>query len=93
MSEAQFDRLVDELRSLGLEEQKRLHRLLDAWLAPVEQHQSAEAGAEYRFEQALLKEGILSKLPHGGIPRRQKRFGPVESLSGSVSEIIIEERR
>lgn len=79
MAAATFERLVEEIRSLDMEEQKRLSLLLDAWLTSGEQDPSSEVGAEDRFEHKLLEEGIISIPPRARIPGEQKRFQPVEN--------------
>lgn len=89
MSKAIFDEVIEEVRALPPEEQRRLRELLDHWLAEV-QPQSTED----EFEQKLYEAGLLNEIkpPITDFTPDQNRR-PIPFKGKPLSEIIIEERR
>ena len=89
MTTSNLDRLIAEVKTLTLDEQRSLRDMVDELLVT-----SAPTMTEDEFEQHLLKKGIISRIP----PRiRDAAFyanrKPIEVKGKPVSETIIEERR
>jgi hypothetical protein len=88
MTKSTFEELVKEIKSLSLDEQQRLKKLLDAWL-PRDRSQLTED----EFEQELYEAGLLSEIkpPVRDFTAYQNRQ-LIEPKGKPLSEIIIEER-
>ena len=89
MTTSNLDRLMEEVKTLTLEEQRSLRDMVDGLLV-----KSSPKMTEEEFEQHLLKKGVISRIP----PRiRDANFEAnrklIEVEGKPVSEIIIEERR
>jgi hypothetical protein len=89
MTTVSLDQVLEQVKSLSLDEQKQLREMLDELLT-----KSGPQMTEREFERRLLEKGIISRIP----PRiRDEAFyqnrKPVEVEGKPVSEIIIEERR
>lgn len=89
MTTSNLDRLFEEVKALTPDEQSSLRDMLDELVST-----NAPQMTEDEFEQRLLDEGIISRIP----PRiRDASFyanrKPIEVEGKPVSEIIIEERR
>ena len=89
MSVSNLDRVIEEVKALTPDEQRKLHEWLDRQLA-----QPAPQMTEEEFERHLLAKGIISEIPLRIIdPVFEQNRKPVEIEGKPVSEIIIEERR
>jgi len=89
MTTSNFDRLIEEVKTLTPDEQRSLRDKVDELLV-----KDAPPMTEEEFEQHLLKKGIISRIP----PRvRDASFYAnrklIEVEGKPVSETIIEERR
>lgn len=89
---ADIEELIQRIRSLSPDDQKRLRQALDAETAPAAL--AAERRAEEEFKQRLLKAGLLKEIkpPVTNLtPYRDRK--PFEIEGKPLSETIIEERR
>jgi len=89
MTTSNLDQVLDQVKSLSLDEQRQLRDILDTLLAKAGPQVTDE-----EFELRLLEKGIISRIP----PRIRdeavyQNRKPVEVEGKPVSEIIIEERR
>lgn len=89
MTTSNLDRLIEQVKTLTLDEQRSLRDMVDELLV-----KSAPTMTEEEFEQHLLRKGVISRIP----PRiRDTSFYAnrklIEVEGKPVSEIIIEERR
>jgi hypothetical protein len=89
MKTGTLNRVIEELKGLTAEEQKRVREVLDSLLT-----EEGSRTDEQGVEQRLLEKGVISRIP----PRiRDAEFyanrKPIEVEGKPVSEIIIEERR
>lgn len=100
MASANFERVLDEVKTLSHRELERLRNLLDAWLEslkdrPIEPESEEDAvPSDDEFDQEMLKEGILDHVPP---PIREYSpwadREPVEIEGEPLSETIMRERR
>ena len=89
MTTSNLDRVIEEVKALTPDEQRRLREWLDRLLAPP-----APQMTEAEFEQWLFERGIIGHIPSRVIdPVFEANRKPVEIEGKPVSEIIIEERR
>lgn len=89
MATSNLDQLIEDVKALTPDEQRKLRELLDSLLAPP-----APQMTEEEFEQHLLAKGIISEIPWRIIDRVfEQNRKPIEIEGKPVSEIIIEERR
>ncbi len=89
MTTSNLDRLIEEVRTLTLDEKKVLRESLDSFLVSP-QPQISEAD----FEKRLLDRGIISSIPPPITdfePYRSRQL--IEVKGKPLSETIIEERR
>jgi hypothetical protein len=89
MTTTNLDQVLDQVKSLSLDEQRQLRDILNTLLAKAGPQMTDE-----EFQLRLLEKGIIGRIP----PRiRDEAFyqnrKPVEVEGKPVSEIIIEERR
>ena len=88
MTTSNLDQVIEEVKALTPDEQRKLRALLGGLLAP------APRMSEDEFEQHLLAKGIIGEIPPRIIdPTFERNREPVEIQGKPVSEIIIEERR
>ena len=88
MTTSNLDQVIEKVKALTPDEQRKLRELLDAMLVP-----SAPRMIEDEFEQHLLAKGIISEIPPRIIdPVFEQNRKPIEIEGKPVSEIIIEER-
>jgi hypothetical protein len=89
MTTSNLDRVIEEVKALTPDEQRRLREWLDRSLAPP-----APPMTEEEFEQHLLAKGIISDIPPRVIdPVFEQNRKPIKIEGKPISEIIIEERR
>lgn len=89
MTASNLDRVIEEVKALTPDEQRRLREWLDHQLA-----QTAPQMSEEEFEQRLLAKGVIGHIPSRIREEDFYRNRKPASVEGTpVSEIIIEERR
>jgi len=89
MTQVQFEKVVEEVKTLSPAEQRKLRILLDTFLAPADAPMT-----EDEFAHKLVEFGVLSEIkpPITDLAQYQKRQ-PVETTGRPLSEVILEERR
>jgi hypothetical protein len=92
MSRTSLEKVIEEVKALTLEEQRKVKNLIDSLLgSPGEAKKTLSL--EDLLEQRLLEDGVISKLPTRDLdPETYKEFEPIEVSGKPVSETIIEER-
>jgi hypothetical protein len=89
MTTSNLDQVIEEVRALSPDDQRKLREWLDGLLAPPTPQMTEE-----EFEQHLLAKGVIGHIPSR---IRDEEFyrnrKPAEVEGKPVSEIIIEERR
>ena len=89
MTTPNLDRVLEEVKALTPDEQRKVREVLDSLLAPP-----APQMTEAEFEQWLFEKGIIGHIPSRAIdPVFEANRKPIEIEGKPVSEIIIEERR
>ena len=93
MSSTNLEKVIEEVKALTPDEQRKVKDLIDSLLKPSDETQSPML-PEDLLEQKLLQAGIISKIPERlPPPEHLKNFKPIEVKGKPVSETIIEERR
>lgn len=88
MGEATLVKVVEEVKALPVEDQRRLRDMLDAWLTPK------TPMTEDEFDQYLYKIGLLGRMPLPITDLEPYQNRDMLEVEGKpLSEIIIEERR
>jgi hypothetical protein len=89
MAQAQFDKVVQEVKALSPAEQRQLRALLDMFLAPPSAPMTAG-----EFAHKLVAFGVLSEVtaPITDLTPYQNRQ-PITTTGKPLSEVILEERR
>jgi len=89
MADARMDEVLEQVKALSPQEQRKLRTMLDDLLntAPSE-------AAEDELERKLLEVGLLSEIrpPITDLTPYQNRE-PVRTTGKSLSEVIVEDRR
>lgn len=89
MAAIAFDDVVQQVRTLSDEEQRRLRDLLNLWLAAP-----GSRTPEAELDRILLEKGVISSIPPGTADvTAYERWMPIEVKGKPLSEVIIEERR
>src|SRR5436853_7426994 len=89
MTTSNLDQVIEEVKALSPDDQRKLREWLDRLLAPPTPQMTEE-----EFEQHLLAKGVISEIPPRIIdPIFEQNRKPIEIEGKPVSEIIIEERR
>lgn len=92
MSSTSLERIIEEVKTLTLEEQRKVKDLIDSLLESVVENPEG-LPLEDLLEQRLLERGIISQIPKRlPDPEKYRDFKPVEVKGKPVSETIIEER-
>ncbi len=89
MANVTLDRVIEEVKELTPDEQRRLRELLDTWLSPA-----PPVTKEDELDRLLLERGVISRIPPpitDFTPYQNRK--PIEVKGKPVSETIIEERR
>jgi hypothetical protein len=87
MSSANLEKVIEEVKSLTLDEKRKLHTTLSELL-------TSPHPTEDDFKQAMLKAGLLNSIEPREVDLESfKNYKPVEVEGKPVSETIIEERR
>lgn len=98
MPSPNYDQVFELMRTLEPEELQRLRNLIDTlledpkWLGKTEEQLTPED----RVDLALLKKGLLSRIPPPPTKEDLKRwseFKPIEIEGEPLSETILRERR
>lgn len=92
MPSAQFNRLIDEARSLPPDEQRMLRNYLDVWL----ENQGKVLSEREEWELFLFKEGLVSRIRPPlteEVIERYRNWKPVPIEGEPLSETVIRERR
>jgi hypothetical protein len=93
MSDANLERVMEELKVLTPDEQRQVRDLLDSLLENRPEN-TASLSPEDLLEQRLLEAGVISSIPtRNPDPEEYKNRKPVEVKGKPISETIIEERR
>ena len=89
MTTSNLDQVIEEVKALSPDDQRKLRELLDRLLAPPTPQMTEE-----EFHQRLLERGVIGHIPPRVIdPVFEANRKPIEIEGKPVSEIIIEERR
>ncbi|MEN3335637.1 MAG: hypothetical protein V7641_5002 [Blastocatellia bacterium] len=89
MTTSNLDQLIEEVRALSPDDQRKLRELLDDLLAPPTPQMSEE-----EFEQHLLTKGIISEIPPPITDLTAFENRKLMEVKGKpLSETVIEERR
>ena len=86
-----LQKILKEVEALPSEEQQRLRKLLDEKIHSAE---VSAVGSEDEFEQAILREGLISSVPppiDDVSPYHGRK--PVAVKGKPLSETVVEERR
>ncbi len=89
MSSANLEKVLEEIKALPPDEQRRVKELVDSLL-----ESSPALAPEDQLDQMLLEAGLISRIPPpitDFTPYENRK--PVEVKGKPLSEIIIEERR
>ena len=89
MTTSNLDQVIEEVKALSPDDQRKLRELLNDLLAPPAPQMSEE-----EFEQRLLAKGVISEIPPpitDLTPFQNRRLMEVEGKP--LSETVIEERR
>ena len=88
MTTSNLDQVIEEVKALRPEEQRKLRELLDDLLAPAPQV------SEEEFERHLLAKGIISEIPPPITDLTPFQNRKLMAVKGTpLSETVIEERR
>jgi len=95
MTSTTFEKLWDEVRGLSPDELRRLRNLIDSLLAKPAL-QGDTLGKQDQVELAMLRDGLLSRIPPPMTDEQIKAFQerqPIHIEGEPLSETIIKERR
>ena len=89
MSNANLERVLEEVKALTPDEQRQVKNLIDSLL-----NDSSSISPEDLLEQRLLEAGVIREIPKRiADSSNDDDFEPVEVKGKPLSETIIEERR
>jgi uncharacterized protein len=89
MASTNFDRVLEQVKTLSADEQRQLRALLDMLLAPP-----GAPPTEDEFERVLVAAGLLSiPKPQDLSVEQYRQYKPVTVQGKPVSETLIKERR
>lgn len=90
MSSTGLERVIEEVKALTVEEQRKVKGLINSLLeAPAEE--SKELSPQDLLQRRMLERGAISEIPRRDTTQYED-FEPVEVKGKPVSETIIEER-
>jgi len=93
MSSTTLEKVIEDVRALSPDEQRKVKELIDSLLESAVDAQKV-LSPEDLLEQRLLERGVISEIPMRlPTPERFRDFKPIEVKGKPVSETIIEERR
>jgi CheY-like chemotaxis protein len=95
MAAPNFDQLWEGVRALDSEHLQRLRHLIDALLTVPELRDAAHLSATHKLGLALMKDGLLTKIPPPPTEAYIKAFReyqPVPIQGKPLSETVIEDR-
>lgn len=93
MSSTSLDKLIEELKTLTPDEQKKVRDLIDS-LLEASAETSATLSPEDLLDQRLFEAGVISEIPPritDFTPYKDRK--PIEVKGKPISDTIIEERR
>jgi hypothetical protein len=91
MSSTSLEKVIEEVRALTVEEQRKVRELINSLLeAPAEE--SRELSPQDLLQRRMLERGAISEIPRRDASQYED-FEPVEVKGKPLSEIIIEDRR
>jgi hypothetical protein len=89
MSKLTLDEIVEEVKTLTSDEQRKLRELLDELLK-----EPPTRSPEEELEHKLFEAGLLSEIKPSTVDvESYRRYQPIEVKGKPVSETLIEERR
>ncbi|HKP87861.1 MAG TPA: hypothetical protein VJZ26_17295 [Blastocatellia bacterium] len=92
MSSANLERVIEEVKALTPDEQRRVKDLIDSLLRASDEA-NASMSPEDLLEKKLLEAGVISEIPKRLPTAQYEDFEPIEIKGKPLSETIIEERR
>lgn len=93
MSSATLEHIIEEVRALTAQEQRKVRDLIESLLQSSAKAQET-LSPEDLLEQKLLEDGLISEIPKRDYdPMTYREFEPIEVKGKPVSQTIIEERR
>lgn len=87
MSSANLEKVIEEIKALTPDEQRKVKELIDSLVG------EQSVSPEDLLAQRLLEAGVISHIPPRIADESDRTFKPVEVKGKPVSETIIEERR
>lgn len=90
MSSASVEKIIEEVKSLTVEEQQAVKELINS-LLEAQAEESTELSPRDLLERRMLERGAISEIPSRDASRYED-FEPVEVKGKPLSEIIIQER-
>ena len=91
MSSVSLDTVIQEVRALSADEQRKVKELVDSLLREATE-QSEASRTQDLLQQRMLERGAISEVPLRDASQYED-FEPIEVKGKPLSEIIIEERR
>jgi hypothetical protein len=89
MASPALEEVIDAVKALSVEEQRRLREVLDSLLLP-----SSSQPQEEELARVLLQAGLINELKlHGVDAQLYRQYEPIPVVGKPVSETLIEERR
>ena len=93
MSSANLEKVIEEIKALTPDEQRKIKDLIDS-LLKVSDEAAASMSPEDLLEQKLLEAGVISEIPKRlPTPEHLRDFKPIEVKGKPLSETVIEERK
>ena len=87
MANSALEKMLDEVKALSVDEQRKLREILDALLLSPSSPQP-----ENKLDRVLLQAGLVSEIrPRGLNIEAYRQYKPVQIKGKPVSETIIEE--
>ena len=93
MSSTSLEKVIEEVKALSVEEQRKVKELIDSLLEGPDETSQASS-PEDLLDQRLLDAGLISEIPpriKDFTPYHNRR--PVTVTGKPISETIVEERR
>ncbi|HSZ57743.1 MAG TPA: hypothetical protein VK797_18920 [Tepidisphaeraceae bacterium] len=89
MATTELENLIQQIRSLNPEERRKVKAAID-----TEPAASATGGVEDRFDQLLLRDGLIERIPPPVADTQSyNAWRPIPIEGKPLSETVIEERR
>ncbi len=91
MSSTSLERVIEEVKTLTIEEQRNVKELINS-LLEARGDEAKESSPQDLLQRRMLERGAISEIPRRDASQYED-FEPVEVQGKPLSEIIIEERR